>query len=46
MNASVYKAGFAPDQLTYDKKMVLVFAALSRPIELVHQNGSPFLLES
>jgi len=44
LNTGVYKAGFAPDQATYDKNIVPVFAALNALEALVHQMGGPFIL--
>jgi glutathionyl-hydroquinone reductase len=44
LNTGVYKAGFAPDQETYDKNVVPVFAALNRLEEIIHENGGPFIL--
>lgn len=44
LNTGVYKAGFAPDQATYDKNVIPVFGALNKLEELVASNGGPFLL--
>jgi putative glutathione S-transferase len=44
LNSGVYKAGFAPDQETYDKNLIPVFAALNALEEMVHRNNGPFLL--
>jgi putative glutathione S-transferase len=44
LNTGVYKAGFAPDQETYDQNVIPVFAALNRLEDIIHQNGGPFLL--
>ncbi|RDW86930.1 putative cell wall organization protein/glutathione transferase (Gto3) [Aspergillus mulundensis] len=42
----VYKAGFAPDQETYNKNVVPVFGALNKLEKLVYANGGPFILGS
>lgn len=44
LNLGVYKAGFAPDQETYDKNVIPVFAALNRLEEIIHENGGPYIL--
>lgn len=44
LNAGVYKAGFAPDQATYDKNVVPVFAALNKLEKTIAQNGGPYIL--
>jgi putative glutathione S-transferase len=44
LNMGVYKAGFAPDQATYDKNVVPVFRALNRMEKILSQNGGPFVL--
>lgn len=44
LNTGVYKAGFAPDQETYDKNVVPVFAALNKLEEIIHENGGPYIL--
>jgi len=44
LNTGVYKAGFAPDQETYNKNLPPVFAALNRLEEILHSNGGPFIL--
>jgi len=46
LNTGVYKAGFAPDQQTYDKNVVLVFKALNRLEEILSKNGGPYILGS
>ncbi|KAE9380406.1 glutathione S-transferas-like protein [Stipitochalara longipes BDJ] len=46
LNTGVYKAGFAPDQETYDKNVVPVFQALNRLEELLSKNGGPYVLGS
>lgn len=42
----MYKAGFAPDQETYDKNVVPLFKALNRMEELIAKNGGPYVLGS
>jgi len=44
LNAGVYKAGFAPDQETYDKNIIPVFGALNKLEQILHENGGPFIL--
>ena len=44
LNTGVYKAGFAPDQETYDKNVIPVFAALNKLERIVHAHGGPFAL--
>jgi putative glutathione S-transferase len=44
LNTGVYKAGFAPDQVTYDKNVIPVFKALNRLEELLAENGGPYVL--
>jgi len=44
LNTGVYKAGFAPDQVTYEKHFPNVFAALNKLEKLVNDNGGPFIL--
>ncbi|KAK3071989.1 hypothetical protein LTR53_007619 [Teratosphaeriaceae sp. CCFEE 6253] len=44
LNAGVYKAGFAPDQATYDKNLPPVFAALNKLERIAKEHGGPFLL--
>jgi putative glutathione S-transferase len=46
LNTGVYKAGFAPDQATYDKNVVPVFKALNRLEELLWKNVGPYVLGS
>jgi putative glutathione S-transferase len=46
LNTGVYKAGFAPDQATYDKNVVPVFKALNRLEELLSKHGGPYVLGS
>lgn len=44
LNGGVYKAGFAPDQETYDKNVVPVFGALNKLEKIIAQNGGPYVL--
>ena len=44
LNTGVYKAGFAPDQATYDKNVVPVFSALNRLEKLLAESGGPYIL--
>ena len=44
LNTGVYKAGFAPDQATYDKNVIPVFGALNTLEELIQRNGGPYVL--
>jgi putative glutathione S-transferase len=44
LNTGVYKAGFAPDQETYEKNVVPVFAALNTLEEIIHDNGGPYIM--
>lgn len=44
LNTGVYKAGFAPDQETYDKNVIPVFGALNKLEKLVAENGGPYVL--
>lgn len=46
LNSGVYKAGFAPDQETYDKNVLVVFAALNKMEKILKRNGGPFALGS
>lgn len=46
LNTGVYKAGFAPDQATYDKNVVPIFRALNRLEEMLSKNGGPYVLGS
>lgn len=46
LNSGVYKAGFAPDQDTYDRNVIPVFKALNRLEELLSKTGGPFVLGS
>ncbi len=46
LNTGVYKAGFAPDQETYDKNVVPVFRALKMLEEIISKNGGPYVLGS
>ncbi|KAL4877811.1 glutathione S-transferase [Aspergillus karnatakaensis] len=42
--SGVYKAGFAPDQESYNKNVIPVFGALNKLEKIVHANGGPFIL--
>lgn len=44
LNTGVYKAGFAPDQATYDKNVIPVFRALNRLEKMLYKNGGPYIL--
>ena len=44
LNSGVYKAGFAPDQETYDKNVLPVFKALNRMEQILANNGGPYVL--
>ncbi len=44
LNTGVYKAGFAPDQATYDKNAIPVFAALNKLEKLLEENRGPYVL--
>jgi len=44
LNVGVYKAGFAPDQATYDTNVVPVFGALNKLEKLLADSGGPFIL--
>ena len=44
LNTGVYKAGFAPDQETYDKNVIPVFAALNTLERVIATKGGPFIL--
>ncbi|TLD36303.1 glutathione S-transferase [Venturia nashicola] len=44
LNTGVYKAGFAPEQESYDKNVVQVFAALNKLEEIIHEKGGPYIL--
>jgi putative glutathione S-transferase len=46
LNSGVYKAGFAPDQVTYDQNVIPVFKALNRIEKILAQNGGPYVLGS
>jgi putative glutathione S-transferase len=46
LNTGVYKAGFAPDQATYDKNVIPVFQALNRLEEMLSKKGGPYVLGS
>lgn len=44
LNQGVYKAGFAPNQETYDKNVIPVFAALNKLEKIISANGGPYVL--
>jgi putative glutathione S-transferase len=44
LNTRVYKAGFAPDQDTYEKNLTPVFGMLNKLEKLAARNGGPYLL--
>ncbi|QIW94699.1 hypothetical protein AMS68_000217 [Peltaster fructicola] len=44
LNTGVYKAGFAPDQETYEKNIPPVFGALNALEKLMSRNGGPYVL--
>lgn len=44
LNTGVYKAGFAPDQETYDKNLPAVFAALNKLEKIAKRNAGPYIL--
>ncbi|KAI1856578.1 hypothetical protein JX265_011537 [Neoarthrinium moseri] len=44
LNSGVYKAGFAPDQETYDKNVPTVFAALNELEKIIYGNKGPYVL--
>ncbi|KAK4996932.1 hypothetical protein LTR66_003561 [Elasticomyces elasticus] len=44
LNTGVYKAGFAPDQETYEKNLPAVFGSLNKLEKIVHENGGPYVL--
>ncbi|KAF3008348.1 hypothetical protein E8E14_009217 [Neopestalotiopsis sp. 37M] len=44
LNTGVYKAGFAPDQDTYNKNVPVVFAALNHLEQIIHKNAGPYIL--
>lgn len=44
LNTGVYKAGFAPDQATYEKNLPPVFAILNVLERLADSNGGPYIL--
>ena len=43
-NTGVYKAGFAPDQETYEKNIFQPFAALNKLEKIASSHGGPYLL--
>jgi len=46
LNLGVYKAGFAPDQETYDKNVIPVFRALNRLEDMLAKHGGLYVLGS
>ncbi|EME83833.1 uncharacterized protein MYCFIDRAFT_44255 [Pseudocercospora fijiensis CIRAD86] len=44
LNTGVYKAGFAPDQATYEKNLPPVFAILNKLEKLTSSNAGPYIL--
>ncbi|EDO03075.1 hypothetical protein SS1G_05554 [Sclerotinia sclerotiorum 1980 UF-70] len=46
INTGVYKAGFAPDQESYDRNVVPLFKALNQIEEIIKNNGGPYVLGS
>lgn len=44
LNTGVYKAGFAPDQETYDKNLPPVFGALNKLEKLLYDGKGPYVL--
>ncbi|GAB7359708.1 hypothetical protein MBLNU230_g6883t1 [Neophaeotheca triangularis] len=44
LNTGVYKAGFAPDQETYEKNLPAVFASLNALEKIAHSHPGPYLL--
>jgi putative glutathione S-transferase len=44
LNLGVYKAGFAPNQETYDENVIPVFAALNQLEEIINKNDGPYVL--
>jgi len=44
LNTGVYKAGFAPDQATYEKNLPAPFAALNKLEKIAHAHGGPYIL--
>ena len=44
LNTGVYKAGFAPDQETYDRNVIPIFAALNKLEKLLADSGGPYVL--
>jgi putative glutathione S-transferase len=44
LNRGVYKAGFAPDQSSYEAAIPQIFASLNKLECLASQNGGPYLL--
>ena len=46
LNTGVYKAGFAPDQETYEKGIPPIFATLNWLEKIASRNGGPYILGS
>lgn len=44
LNTGVYKAGFAPDQETYNKNLPPVFGALNKMEKILFENKGPYVL--
>lgn len=44
LNTGVYKAGFAPDQESYEKAIPPVFAALNKLEKIASENKGPYIL--
>lgn len=44
LNTGVYKAGFAPDQETYNKNLPPVFGALNKLEKLLYDSKGPYVL--
>lgn len=44
LNTGVYKAGFAPDQATYEANVRPVFAALNKLENIIKSNRGPYVL--
>ena len=46
LNSGVYKAGFAKEQVVYDRAVLVVFRALNRLEAILEEGGGPFMLGS
>lgn len=44
LNTGVYKAGFAPDQETYNKNLPSVFGSLNKLEKLLYDGKGPYVL--